>query len=558
MRGSRNNIIKVGFFHSLGNSATYSLDLIVASALINIAGLAVPLTVMQVYDRIIPYHATGSLMWLALGASIAILFETILKIIREKIGSGLSMRYEYSISNQCFEKVLRAPLEETEKENLNTLMDNLSAINIISTAYCKKILVSLIDFPFAILYLFTVWIIFPKVGHFLIWILSSMAIITIFFRPTYRYLHHRQKKDSNNCMDFIIESIKKVHFIKAFSLEERMLRSFEQEQFKLSKSDFWANISRNLPADLQVMISQLTILGCLIIGAPDVINRSTTIGVLVTSMLLSSRAIQSFQSLGSHWIRYGEIEIASKKVNHLMSFESSISEDYLDPASIRGNLTVNGLCYNYGLGEDDSVLGVNLDIKANEIVAVTGPNFISLSVLAEMMCALRKPPIGKIMLDEYNLEFFNRESLNNIIEYVPLNASLLPGTILDNIARFNPEHRLTAQQLADNIGLSAYASKLPKGLYTVVDRKTQSTLTSSFVQLISLARALVANPKVLIIDQIEIGLDQTSRDTFLDIIKQISGQMTIVLIGENQEVLNLADKVYRFENNEIICKLKKS
>ena len=550
------NFVKVGFLHSLGTSATYSLDLILASAMINIAGLAVPLTIMQIYDRIIPYYATGSLMWLALGSSIAILFETVLRIIREKIGSWLSVRYEYNISNQCFNKILNAPLEATEKENLNTLVDNLNAISSVATSYCKKILVALIDIPFAILYLLTVWIIFPKISYFLLYIIAAMTFITLIFRPVFRFVHNSQRTRTNSCMNFIIDSIKKVHFIKAFSLEERMLRNFEQEQFKLSKSDFHANITKNIPSDLQAMISQLTILGCLVVGAPEVIDRSMTIGVLVTSMLLSSRAIQSFQSLGSHWIKYGEIEVAKEKVNRLLRLNTFESEEMLEPAELKGNMQIDGLCYSYGLGEDDSFLGVNLDINSKELVVLTGTNFILLSFLAEMMCALRKPPIGSINLDGYNLEYFTRENLKGIIEYVPLNASLLPGTILDNIARFNPEHRLTAQQLADNLGLSEWASKLPRGLYTVIDRKSRATLTSSFVQLISLARALVVNPTVLIIDHVELGLDQTGRRMFHNIIKQISRQMTIVIISDNPEILTIADKVYQFEQNKIRCKLK--
>ena len=385
-----------------------------------------------------------------------------------------------------------------------------------------------------------------------------MAFITLVFRPLFRFVHDRQRNRTNSCMNFIIDAIKKVHFIKAFSLEERMLRNFEQEQFKLSKSDFYANITKNIPADMQSMIGQLTILGCLVVGAPEVIERSMTVGILVTSMLLSSRAIQAFQSLGSHWIKYGEIEVAKKKVNNLLSIKTIESKEIPESVELSGHLQVHGLCYSYGLSEEDSFLGLNLDIKAKEMVGLTGTNFILLSVLAEMMCGLRKPPIGSIMLDGHNLEFLDREDLKGVVEYVPLNATLIPGTILDNIARFNPEHRLTAQQLAENLGLSEWASRLPKGLYTMIDRKSRATLASSFVQLISLARALVVNPKVLIIDHIELGLDDIGRRKCHDIIKQLARQITIIIISDNSGILREMDKVYQFGDNDVHCTLNKN
>ena len=126
--------------------------MIAASALINVIALAVPLTIMQVYDRIIPYNATGSLMWLILGASIAVLFEAILKIVRDQIGAWIGARYEYKLSSHCFEQILRADLDQVEDENLNTLMEKLASVATLRSSYCQKIYTSLLDLPFAFIY----------------------------------------------------------------------------------------------------------------------------------------------------------------------------------------------------------------------------------------------------------------------------------------------------------------------------------------------------------------------------------------------------------------------
>lgn len=547
--GKSKKNVKVGLLNAIRSTASNSLDMIAASALINVIALAVPLTIMQVYDRIIPYNATGSLMWLILGASIAVLFEAILKIVRDQIGAWIGARYEYKLSSHCFEQILRADLDQVEDENLNTLMEKLASVATLRSSYCQKIYTSLLDLPFAFIYVATIWIIFPKLAYFVAIIAAILCLTSILSRPIYRRIKFSHHAISNNRLNYVIDSIKKIHLIKAFSFEEQMLRKFEDDQYKLSAQDQRVNLALSLPSDFHAMIGQLTLFGALIVGAAAVIDGSITIGVLVTGMLLSSRAIQPFQSLSAQWIKFGDVDIAREKIDELANLVPMRAYNNLSPNDIDGGLEIKGVSYCYGQARDDVILGLNLEIMPREFIAFTGHNFIETSTLLEILSGIRKANIGTITIEGHNLEYLDRDELGKVVEYVPLNASILRGSILDNIARFNPENRLTARQMADNLNLDQWASKLAKGYNTMIDRESHAILPNSFIQLMSLARALVANPKILFIDRLDVGLDQEGKFNLKNTLAQLKGQCTVVLVSEDSELLGLASKVFRFEGN---------
>ncbi len=547
---SKAKVIDIGLWYAFKKTISSSIELFISSALINTLALAVPLVIMQVYDRIIPYKGKGTLLWLVLGASLAVIIETVLKIVRDKIGVLEGARYEYRISNKCFEQILRAPLEKIEHENLNTLLENLKSVRNLQNLYYRNVYIALLDFPFAIIYIAAVWFIFPRLAYYVLWIAGGCCLLSYFVKFFYRRVRESYYEIADKRINLVIDSIKKIHFLKVFSMEEQILRQYENMQLELSHQDLKVSLINGFFKDFQFMIAQLALFGSLTIGAPLVIDGTYTVGILVTGMLLCSRGIQPILSLCGFWVKYSDIELSKKKVMAITNLaELSQRNIEMKPNEFTGEIVVENLSYFYGHSRDDVVLGINLDIKPLEIVAFTGQNLLETSALLEIISGVRATNIGKVLVGGKNVECIGEEDIGKIVHYVGLNTSILRGSILDNISCFNEENRLTAQQMADNLNLNQWLSKLAKGYNTVIERRSVSTFPSSFIYIMALARALVDNPKILIIDRIDIGLDHASKELLKSVLLELKGQCTIVIVSENVNILNLVDRIYRFEGH---------
>jgi ATP-binding cassette, subfamily C, bacterial LapB len=530
-----------------------TLDFILASAVINILTLALPLTLMQAYDRIIPYQSLSTLFWLVFGCLSALILETMLRIARSYIMCWVGARYEHLVGLGAIEKLLTARLEDFEASELGTHLDRINSISILRGFYSGQVFQVLLDIPFAVLFLVTIWYIGQSLLFVPVVVIVLFLVLVFFFKRRFENSRTQQTTVNDRIFSFIIELFGGIHSVKSLTMEEQMLRRYERLQASRADSNMEVTFWSMLPSNMGNFFSQVTMFGIIGFGASSVIEGNLTLGSLTACTLLGSRALSPIQNLAGFWLRFSDAEIAKKRLMELAQLQPESDVDQLPfPSDIDGYIELKDVNFQYR--KDTELLIQNLSFKfdAGEMIGFKGNNPQRTTAIFYLIMGKLQPLQGEIYIDEYAIQQWDCTNLNGRIEYIPHTGDLFKGTILDNISLFNPQKRLIAQDTAALLGLDQMVSQLPKGYETLVGGQLTGTLPTVLIQHISIARALTVRPRILLIDRTFSAMDEESEDMLLSILQNLKGKCTIILVSNKTSILNACDTVYEVTKTSLV------
>lgn len=518
------------------------VELSLASIGINILALALPLGMLQVYDRILPNAAHATLLWVAVGCAVAMVLESLLRIARGFTGSWLAARFEHAVGTGSVRRFLSARLDLVEGVPVGELLERLNASSVLRQFYSGQLFQTLLDVPFVLLYLFAVALI---AGPLVLWMLLVIAVFlaaTVWFRRRFEEIGERAEKSLERRQSFLVEVLGGVHAIRAQTFEEQILRRFEASQRDVSVSGYRLDSWANHPRLAGAVASQAMMFGTMVIGGFSVIHNELTMGALVACTMLSGRAMGPIQQSAGFFVHFAQARSARRRLEEIESLEMEAPPDAPPfPEEIEGLLDLQNLSFAFP-GGGEILRNVDFRFPANSCTVVSAPAGSGASSLLCCMMGLLSPKSGKVLVDGYDIHQWERTRLWGRIEYLPSDAALFSGSVLENIARFDPALRQVAQDTATLVGLDALVAALPKGYDTPLDRLSSDRMPSGFVQRVALARALAVRPRILLCDRVDSAMDEETRSVFADILSRLRGGCTIVLVTEDQRLSALADR----------------
>ncbi|MEO5333403.1 MAG: ABC transporter transmembrane domain-containing protein [Magnetococcus sp. YQC-5] len=529
------------------------MDLVVASLVINILVLAVPFTLMQIYDRIIPNTSLSSLGMLVGGCTVAVILETILRLARFQISGWMAARFDHLSSCEALDKILDTPLPVFEQNGVGVHLERLNALNTLRTIYGGQIFQILLDIPFALLFIAVIGILNVQL------MLTALLVLAIFlgcfyiFRQQFGKHRSTQVEINDRRYNFLIEILSGIHLVKAQAMEEQILRRYERLQASAAESNMSVSLWSALPINAGAFFSQAMVFALIGVGGGAVMEGQMTIGVLTAATLLGSRALQPVQQAAGFWLRFSDAEIALGQVEKMAALPSeTLSGAPPLLSEIRGHLRLNGVSFRYREDTPLVVNGLNLDVPAKSMVGIRCAGSGGATTLAYLMMGILKPDSGSVLIDEYDLSEWDHRRLHGRIEYLPQYGVLFTGTILDNICMFDPKLRAAALDIAALFELDEIVATLPKGYETEVTNQSAANLPMGMVQRIALTRAFVIRPRIIIFDKANAALDQESDTVFLQFFLRMKNRSTLVLFTDHPSLLKECDRVYDLLNGQVL------
>lgn len=545
-----------GFFSDLKALSAFmrsSFDLFLASIGINVLGLALPIVLMQVYDRIVPTRATSTLLWLVVGFFCALLLETILRLCRSTVTNWMSARFEHSMGHSCVERWVNCVLEDFEKDGAGVHLDRLRGVNTLRTFYAGQAFQLMLDLPFALLFLTVAgflggW----QVATYLACVAFIFLVIIAFIRSSYSVKKLKQKTQADRRYNFLVEALSGIHAIKALTLEESMLRRHERLEAEVAQLDYDVIFIGKLPVNLGNLFSQINLFGVLFVGGSLAISGQITLGSLAGCTLLSGRFFQPFRSFASFWVRHADIEIAKEQIKKIVDLrEESDLEAPCLPVEIKGKILLNKVTYKTEGDGQEIFNKLNLLVEDGEMVCINADGSRNSSRLLNLIYGLNKPDNGQVFIDGHDLSEVCHSDYQGRIEYIPQQGTLFNGTIYDNLTLFNPANRQVALDAASLLQLDSVLSELPLGYETKVGNRLYEFLPTGVIQRICLARALTVRPRILLLDKVNESMDQDSEQLFFWLMSKLKGNCTIVMATGNTTMLSMADSVYSIIDGKI-------
>jgi ATP-binding cassette, subfamily C, bacterial LapB len=532
-------------FVSLGgglvHEPTVPAAIYLASFVINLLALSLPLSIMQVYDRVIPNRSLSTLAWLFVGLAAALAIDFILKTLRSALLSWQATRFARNVENEGVARFLRAPNGGFEREPAAVHVNRYASAAALADYHSGQARLVLIDLPFVAIAM----VVMAIVGGLMVLVPASLflgfGVLAVGRARKFRRILDARTAQDNRKYDFIAEVLTGIHTVKAMAMEPQMQRRFERLQEAVAKttmSSISTGQANQTAALLYGNVSQLIVVA---IGGSQVINDQLSMGALACCTMLSGQILQPLLRAISLWTEQETVAHRRAEVKSLLDLPSVEAAPELH-TTVNGNIRLEGVTYRYPNDINHPLSVGDMSIEAGTIIGVKGRESSGRTTLLKLINGEIVPAAGCIMVDGVSTLIPRFASIRRHIAYVGAAPTIFSGTIMENLTMFGPEKRDFARKMAQLLGLETTINLLPDGYETKLGEGIGDDLPMSIAQQVNIVRALTNRPRVLALDEANMLLDDIAEPALIKALNVLRGSLTVIIVTHRPSLLALCDR----------------
>ncbi|PRY63596.1 ATP-binding cassette subfamily C protein LapB [Vreelandella songnenensis] len=531
-------------------------DIVLGSVAVNLFALAMPLFVLNVYDRVVPNQATETLWVLAIGVFIVICFDLALRLMRSGFVDLAASRADVKLSSAIMAKSLGLRLED-RPASTGSFTSTLQSFESVRAFIGSATILGIVDLPFVLLFaaiiaLINPWLVLP--------VLAGIVFILLYALAAQGKLHELSQTTwevgaKRNAL--LVESISQLETVKALRAESRIQRHWEKASAFLSRTGAQLkHVSTSVSSVAQW--SQSSVAVCVIIvGVYQIIEGNLTQGGLIAAYMLSSRAMAPISQAAALLAQYHQSSTALESLNKVMDkrVERHEGKAYVEKPSVAGNIRLEKVTLRYPDEEREALREVSISIKAGEKIALLGRIGCGKSSLNKLILGFYQPTSGSILLDDVDIRQLDPLELRRHIGYVPQDVSLFAGSLRDNIVagggsdHVDDDELLRALQIA---GLESLVNGHPSGIDLQVGERGQA-LSGGQKQSVAIARALVQDPSILLLDEPTSSMDNASEEAFKANLTKVAEGKTVLVVTHRTSLLSLVDRIIVMDAGRVVA-----
>ncbi|GGF72100.1 hypothetical protein GCM10011332_27590 [Terasakiella brassicae] len=527
-------------------------EIFAATLVINILAFAIPVFVLQVYDRVIAQAGLSTLQGLVIGMAGVIIFDFVLRQARSGLLQHAAMRIDATLAKRLFEKFTRIPLRILEHRPSAFWQSLFHDVDNIRTALSGIAAILLADLPFSVIGIVLIVALAKPLAWALLIIVPLFILLAFVSSLSARSSTTEERSATMRRDALVSEMIANRTTVKALGLgsylgtiwEERQARTIDSSIQKAARADRYHNLAKTL-----LLSSTVTLTG---FGAIAIINQELTVGALIAANMLVSRILQPLNQLVLQWKALSAARQSFHRVKKVLDYPEDSQNATLDLPRPQGKIILEGVSYSFGDQENAPVLkGVTASLGASGLHAIVGPNGSGKSTLLKLMRGLYTPQAGRILLDEGDMIQFSEAEKLNWFGYLPQDTRLLSGTIKDNLSMgITVPSDETIAKATKTIGLHDEIMAMKNGYSTQVGEHGEN-LSGGLRQRLALARTLVNDPVVLLLDEPSNNLDSHAEMALARLLKKLSKSRTVIMVTHSMTLLEAADSIMVLERGQI-------
>jgi ATP-binding cassette subfamily C protein LapB len=528
-------------------------EMLVISLFVNALALSLPVFVQQVYDRVVGHAGLSTLKGLVIGMAVLLVFDYVLRQTRARIMQLIALKIDVEVGEMLFDKLLAVPLRLLETRPASYWQQLFRDADVIRNSLSGASALLILDLPFVLLFLAMIFVVAGPVA----WVFVSVfpLFIGLAWRSgaTLNQVTDNERTRQTNRDTLLAEMIAGRTTIKALALERSMRPMWEERQARTIEQ----SIERGSRADGYVNLASLFTLGTNVlmtsVGALFIIDQELTMGALVASNMLVGRLLAPLNQLVGAWRGYAAFRQAMERVGTLLSEEEEIRHSAVKMERPKGAISLDDMAFAYDPRLGPVLDGISLVVPAGGITAILGRNGSGKTTFLKLLMGLYRPSRGRVLLDGADIAQFGRDDIATWMGYVPQECVLFTGTIKDNIAQgmdsATDEDVLRAAKLA---GVHQYIVDLPAGYGTEIG-EAGSRLSAGQRQRIALARALIGDPPVLLLDEPSASLDRQAEEELARNLVTLAAERTVVVVTHSPALLSAARNAVVLDRTKIIA-----
>lgn len=527
---------------------------ILAAILINLFVIAVPLFTMNVYDRVLPNKAVDTLWVLVIGISIVLIFDFILKLLRAYFIEKAGQRADVRMSRKIFDQLLNIKLN-SKPSSTGMFVSRLQSFESVREFFTSATITALVDLPFVVLFILIIFYIGGALGYVsLITVIISIIFSFLMQKPLKDTILKSAKEDQIK-QTVLTEAVAGLEIIKGVRAQNRMKTHWDKS---ISQTAFFGNKSHYLSQIVSYFVgflSQFSSIGIVAAGVLLANEGNITMGAIIAAMILNGRVISPVSQIVAMIIRLDRTMISLNNIDEIMNMpvEREKQQHYLSRPDLDGDIVFKDVSFSFKDQNFEVLKNINFKIKKGEKVGIIGKIGSGKSTVAKLLLNLYEPKEGSILIDNTELRQIDPADLRRSMGYVPQEAFLFMGTIKDNITigdQFaTDEEILRAAKIS---GVHEFLGKHQAGYDLQVGERGDG-LSGGERQSVTLARALVSNPHILILDEPTNSMDDLSEEAFKTKLANIVKDKTVIVITHRPSILSIVDRLIVMDDGKIIA-----
>ncbi len=527
------------FWGTLARAWPMYAEVIVASILVNVFAVLTPLFTMNVYDRVVPNKAIETFWVLALGVFIVYAFDLGLKMLRGYFIDVAGRRADIALSAGLFEQVMGMRLD-AGRQSVGSLANNLREFESLREFFTSATLVGLIDLPFVLLFIAVIALVggWPMAAVPLIAIPIVLAVGVTLQAPL-RDRIRRVYQASEAKHATLIETLSAIEAVKSLGAASRQQRRWEEVVGFVASEGLGTRLISSFAVNFSGWVQGLVSVGLLAVGVYLAADNLLTTGAIVACTIIGARAMAPLAQVAGLLTRYHQSMSALESLEKIMQSPRERPKDrsFIHRPTLEGEIRFQDVTFRYPGQEMDALAGFNLSIKAHDRVGIIGRIGSGKTTLAKLLVALYQPQSGAILVDGTDIRSIDPTDLRHAIGYIPQNLVLFSGSVRDNLQIGTRGVDDAAMLKAAGIaGLLDIVSRHPKGFDMPVGERGES-LSGGQRQTVALARALVTDPPILVLDEPTHAMDHSSEERLKQRMQDEMRDKTIIIIITHRESL---------------------
>jgi ATP-binding cassette subfamily C protein LapB len=534
------------------NKAIYK-EVALAAVLINILATASPLFTMNVYDRVVPNAAFPTLWVLALGITVAYTFDFILKNLRAHFVDTAGRKADNVISARIFEQMLGMKMA-ARPPSVGVHAANLKEFETLRDFFTSATIVAFIDFPFILLFIILIWMIAGPVAIVPAVLVPLVLGVGIMLQKPLDKVIKESMREAASKTGLVFETLSGLETIKAQAAEGHMQRRWEEASEESSRTNVKARSIASFGVNFAVFMANMCSVAMVCYGTYLIADHDITMGALIATVILSGRAMGPLASVAALLTKFSQSKESLDRLNELMKapVERPAGQTFISIPVMKGSIEFKDVVFRYPKQKTPALSGITFNIAPGEHVGIIGAVGSGKTTIERIILNLYQPESGSAQVDGVDTRQIDPADLRRNVGVVQQTPYLFFGTVRENITLGHesvPDGAVL--RAAEMAGVMSFLRDTEAGLDTQVGERGEN-LSGGQRQAIAIARALLYDPPILLLDEPTASIDPGSERRLYGHLKELIRGKTVILITHKSAVLGLVDKLILMDRGRIV------
>jgi ATP-binding cassette subfamily C protein LapB len=529
-------------------------DILIASVLSNMVAFAMPLFVMNVYNRVVPNRAVESLWVMAIGVFIMITADFAIHMARGYLVDLAAVKTNIKLSGEMMEQVLSMRNEE-RSPSVGSFANSIQGFESVRSFISSATVLAYVDLPFSLLFFIVIAIISWQLVIPLL--IASLFILlhAVLVQGQMRELSETTNRANSLKNATLIESLVAMETVKSLGAEGQIQTRWEKTVDFLENTNIRLRLLSSSVVNSIQWVQITASIATMIVGVYLIMNNTISMGSLIATYMLSSRAISPVGKVAALLMQYHSASRSLKALDDVMQKETERSADtiFISRPKIAGAVQFQNVTFFYPGQDKPALSNVSFNIGAGEKVALIGPIGSGKTTISKLVLGLYKPQEGNILIDGIDIRQIDPSELRRNIGVVPQDVMLFYGNLKDNLIFGNDlvtdRDIILASKLS---GVDIFVNSHPKGFDMPIGERG-ANLSSGQRQAVAIARAILKDPPLLILDEPTASMDHPLEEQIKNNIAALSRDKTLLIVTHRSPMLEIAGRIIVMDKGKVLA-----